>query len=115
MSVVKRQAEAVIQFHVKVSFELKKEGDWFIASCCPLDVHSQGKTADQAVANLAEAIELFLESCYERGTLEQVLKESGFSPAHGERRYAGDQRRGMLDIPLPALIANKKNAEARTC
>ena len=37
------------------------EEDWFIAQCLEVDVASQGHTIDEALANLAEAVELYLE------------------------------------------------------
>ena len=51
------------------------------ASCPILDVWTQGKSKEEARNNLFEALQLWLESCYERGTLEAALKECGFSPA----------------------------------
>lgn len=41
---------------------LEKEGDLYVALCPELDVASQGATVEDAVANLKEAVELFLES-----------------------------------------------------
>jgi predicted RNase H-like HicB family nuclease len=38
-----------------------QEGEWFIAQCAEVDVASQGKTEDEALANLREALELYLE------------------------------------------------------
>ena len=35
--------------------------DWYIAQCLEVDVASQGHTIDEALANLAEAVELYLE------------------------------------------------------
>ena len=35
-----------------------KEGDWFVAQCLEVDVASQGKSEDEALANLEEALEL---------------------------------------------------------
>ena len=35
-----------------------QEGDWFVAQCREIEVASQGRTADEALANLSEAIEL---------------------------------------------------------
>ncbi len=35
--------------------------DWYIAQCLEADVASQGHTIDEALANLAEAVELYLE------------------------------------------------------
>ncbi len=41
---------------------IEKDGDWFVALCPELDIASQGKTVEEARKNLAEAIELFLET-----------------------------------------------------
>jgi predicted RNase H-like HicB family nuclease len=40
---------------------IEKEKDLFVALCPELDVASQGTSVEQAVANLKEAVELFLE------------------------------------------------------
>ena len=36
-------------------------GNWYIAQCLEVDVASQGKTEDEALANLREALELYFE------------------------------------------------------
>ena len=46
-------------YHVSVIIE--REGDWFVAFCPALEVASQGKTIEEARANLKEALELYLE------------------------------------------------------
>jgi predicted RNase H-like HicB family nuclease len=38
-----------------------REEDWYVAQCLEVDVASQGPTIDEALANLAEAVELYLE------------------------------------------------------
>jgi predicted RNase H-like HicB family nuclease len=40
---------------------VEKERDWYLALCPELDVVSQGATVEGAMANLKEAVELFLE------------------------------------------------------
>jgi len=37
-----------------------KEEDWYVAHCIELGVVSQGKTIEEAQANLKEAVELYL-------------------------------------------------------
>jgi predicted RNase H-like HicB family nuclease len=37
-----------------------QEEDWYIAQCLEIDVASQGHTIPEALANLAEAVELYL-------------------------------------------------------
>ena len=71
---------ARVQIEFTVPADVREEGTYFTAGCLPLDVFSQGETEQSALANLAEALQLFIESCYERGTLEEVLKDCGFRP-----------------------------------
>jgi predicted RNase H-like HicB family nuclease len=37
------------------------EGDWYVAQCLEVDVASQGKTEQEALLNLEEALELYYE------------------------------------------------------
>ena len=47
---------------------LEKDEDWFVASCLEIPgAHGQGKTREDALENLAEAILLYLEMCREEG------------------------------------------------
>ncbi|WP_438804565.1 type II toxin-antitoxin system HicB family antitoxin [Nocardia alni] len=38
-----------------------QEEDWYVAQCLEVDVASQGRTVDEAMANLTEAVELYLD------------------------------------------------------
>jgi predicted RNase H-like HicB family nuclease len=38
-----------------------QEGDWYVAQCLEVDVASQGESAEEALANLREALELYFE------------------------------------------------------
>lgn len=38
-----------------------KEGKWYVARCLELEVASQGRTKKEALVNLREAVELYLE------------------------------------------------------
>jgi predicted RNase H-like HicB family nuclease len=46
----------------KFTAVINKEENWYVAHCVELDVVSQGKTIEEAQANLKEAVELYLES-----------------------------------------------------
>ncbi len=50
-----------IMKHQTFTAVLEREGDAFVALCPELDVASQGETVETALANLREAVELFLE------------------------------------------------------
>ncbi len=41
---------------------ITKEENWYVAHCVELGVVSQGKTIEEAQANLKEAVDLYLES-----------------------------------------------------
>ena len=41
---------------------ITKEEKWFVAHCVELGVVTQGKTIEEAQANLKEAVELYIES-----------------------------------------------------
>ena len=43
------------------SASIWKEGEWYVAQCMEVDVASQGKTKEQALENLREALELHFE------------------------------------------------------
>jgi predicted RNase H-like HicB family nuclease len=51
---------------VKLSAVIRKEGNLFVSWCPELDVASQGKTEPEALANLREAVELYLEDEHAR-------------------------------------------------
>jgi len=44
-----------------IKYCVDKETPHFVAQCLNVDIASCGATADEAVANLKEAVELFLE------------------------------------------------------
>ena len=44
-----------------LSAVLHKEGKWYVAECPEVGTVSQGRTLDEALANLKEATELYLE------------------------------------------------------
>ncbi len=92
--------QTIIEF--KLPFHIKKDNGWYVSSCSILDVHSQGKTIKKAKENLIEALSLFLISCFERGTLAEVLKESGLRPLHTISHSPKKiDRSKYLDINIP--------------
>ncbi|MGH3574358.1 MAG: type II toxin-antitoxin system HicB family antitoxin [Pseudonocardiaceae bacterium] len=40
---------------------IHREGDWYVARCLEVDLASQGRTIDEALSNLAEAVALYLD------------------------------------------------------
>jgi len=45
----------------KISIYIIKDDDWFVAKCIENNIASQGKTIDEAINNLKEAVSLYYE------------------------------------------------------
>jgi predicted RNase H-like HicB family nuclease len=58
----------------------------YSALCPELGVASQGETIEEAEASLREAVELYLESAKDIGTLDEILKEAGIDPSANKTR-----------------------------
>ena len=43
------------------SVSVWREGDWYVAQCLDVDVASQGETEAEALGNLRQALELYLQ------------------------------------------------------
>ncbi|MDL2315716.1 hypothetical protein LJC59_01345 [Desulfovibrio sp. OttesenSCG-928-A18] len=65
-----------------VEVHFRPSGKYWLASCPSLDIVTQGENFERAHSNLAEALMLFFESCLSRGTLEEVLRQAGYTKAH---------------------------------
>jgi len=52
----------------KVTVVIQKDDDWYVAKCIENNVASQGKTVEEAMANLKEALELYYEDLPEEET-----------------------------------------------
>lgn len=96
-----------IRFELTVPAEVRKDEDHFVSFCPPLDVYSQGPSEEVALDNLIEALQLFVESCLARGTLDRVLKDCGFEPDAGPE-FVED--RHMIQVPLSLVTREQTRA-----
>ena len=71
---------------IEYQAQVWRENDQCIAHAQPLDVASSGDTPEAARAALEEAVQLFLATAADHGTLETVLQETGYSLCEGEWR-----------------------------
>ena len=90
-----------VTFYLKGVIRL--EGDWYEAECVGLPVVTQGKTDAEAMANLLEATQLFVEDCIRRDTLERVLLKYRWRPSLQPLR-ARDPKTFSLPVPLPHVV-----------
>ncbi len=46
---------------IKVTVIIQKEENWYVAKCVENNIASQGKTIEEAIDNLTEALQLYYE------------------------------------------------------
>ena len=54
-----------------------QEGAQFVSKCLELEVASCGDTRQEAMANIKEAVEVYLEDLLDLGEMERTLREKG--------------------------------------
>jgi predicted RNase H-like HicB family nuclease len=83
----------------------------WVATCPQIGVVTQGATREEAKAFLQEAVELWFESCIERGVLDQALREANFRPsllAGTSSNHASPRRSKKADILGEAFTIHLK-------
>lgn len=48
---------------VQLTAAVTQEENWFVARCLDVEVTSQGRSIEEALSNLREALELYFEDC----------------------------------------------------
>lgn len=86
-----------------------KQGRAWVAYCQSLDLSSCGPTEEKALAAVTEAIKLWVESCIERGTLEQALGELGWVCQDPNGEIADCRRRKLP--PAFVIDTMKRNGK----
>ena len=69
---------------IKYTSLIFREKSMYVSYCPELDVSSCGCSVDEARKNLLEAVGIFLEETKRMGTLNDVLKEAGYTPVEGK-------------------------------
>ena len=103
--------KTVVNLHVQMPYEIIQRKKWYLASCPIMDVHSQGETEEQAKNNLIEAMTAFFISCFERGTLDEVFKECGFTPVDSTEKIIISPPEDIIDVPIPFQIPSLKHSK----
>ncbi|NOH03654.1 MAG: type II toxin-antitoxin system HicB family antitoxin [Chloroflexi bacterium] len=65
---------------VQLTAVIERDQDWFVATCPEVDVVSQGRTIEEARANLLEAVELFFEAASPSEIKRRLKKQTYIMP-----------------------------------
>ena len=66
------------QILLNISIKEEPEGGYSVV-CTDLDIASQGESIDEAIKNIEEAVELYIESAEEIGIMDDVLDKLGLT------------------------------------
>lgn len=70
--------EIKIEMCLPVAWRRDDDTGIFVSWCPPLNIYSQGETAQEAVSAAQSAASMFLKHCLRKNILETILKERGF-------------------------------------
>ncbi|MBM4395603.1 MAG: type II toxin-antitoxin system HicB family antitoxin [Deltaproteobacteria bacterium] len=99
--------------HIEGFVYEERDGTW-VAHCPDLDLSSCGSSEEDAYSHMHEAIDLFVRSCIERGTLERALTELGWRCLGPTGRQQKPCNLAASDAPPAFMIdAIKRTHEGR--
>lgn len=75
-----------INYNISLPVGFLKEGNRYVAFSPVLDLSTSGKTFEEADHRFQEAVHLFIEECVAAGTLDEVLKNLGWTTVKNEWR-----------------------------
>ena len=52
-----------IKINLRFPVHLYRKCGYYLASCEKLDVHAEGETADEALQNIRDALDVFISTC----------------------------------------------------
>lgn len=84
---------------LNVAIRKEREGGYSVI-CTDLDVASQGETIDEAVENVQEAVELYIESAEELGMKSEVFDKLGIEEKEFESGKTLTPKIYRTEIPI---------------
>lgn len=87
---------------IMLAVTLKKEETGYSALCPELGVASQGENVEEALDNIKEAVELYLESSEEAGIKEHLLEKLGVHKKAKSKSYAESLITANVPIEISA-------------
>ena len=117
--------QLAVSFKLGAVIREDSQTDCFVSYCPAIDIYSAGRNRIEAKKALTSAAGMYVRHCYQRGILDLVLREKGFSASSTLMETSNDVEQFIavqavrdkyehtyddvfdLDIPLH-LIAQKK-------
>ena len=100
-----QQSENVVSVKVSLNATIVKDDETgiYVVTCQALELSTQGDSIEEAEKNIAEAVDMFLESCIKRKVLGEVLTDCGFyEVADGAARNKTPKTKARKMPPMPS-------------
>ncbi len=88
-----------------------REGQFFVSECDGLPVASQGETESEAIVNLTEAVQLFLDDALAHGDLDEIVRRYGWHVTH-ELPPRESSDRFVVPVRVPHHVASSLESSA---
>lgn len=77
----KKDTVSASRDHLKLNVDIYvfKEHRYYVSYCPSLDISTSGTSKEDALANFRERLEIYVETCLEKGTLWDDLKKHGWA------------------------------------
>ena len=84
---------------------IHQEGALFVSRCEGLPVASQGRSESEAIVNLTEAVQLFVDDALAHGSLDEVVRRYGWHTTH-ELPGRDSANRFVIPVRVPHQVAS---------
>jgi predicted RNase H-like HicB family nuclease len=81
-----------------------REGQYFVSECDSLPVASQGDSESEAIANLVEALQLYIDTAVAEGVLDEIVRRYGWHATH-ELPPRETSDRFVIPVRVPSDVA----------
>jgi len=103
-----------IAVEVKLQVCIEKTEHGYTAFCEALDVYTEASTKKQAEKSIREALSLFLETCLEMGTFNEVLSSSGFKREIQHSHHKAEVSCENMRVPVN-FLGHQSGKQAYAC
>lgn len=83
--------------YIRLTLQIYPEDDGYVSECIELGSASCGDTMEEALGNIKDCVEVYLDTLEEIGERKRVFKERGIKI----RRYTKSTEKNVPDVPAP--------------
>ena len=83
--------------YIRLTLQIVAEDDGYVSRCLELGTASCGDTVEEALLNIKDCVEVYLETIEEMGERQRIFKKRGIKI----RKFTKSTRKNVPDVPAP--------------